>query len=31
MASFVVAGARLGFIPVVCAYRNALVDGLNAS
>ena len=31
MASVVVAGALLGFIPAIRAYRNALVDGLNAS
>lgn len=31
MAAVVVAGALLGFIPAIRAYRNALVDGLNAS
>jgi putative ABC transport system permease protein len=30
MAAVVVAGALLGFIPAIRAYRNALVDGLNA-
>jgi putative ABC transport system permease protein len=29
MIAVVVAGALLGFIPAVRAYRNALVDGLN--
>lgn len=31
MGAVVVAGALLGFIPAIRAYRNALVDGLNAS
>jgi putative ABC transport system permease protein len=30
IAAVVVAGALLGFIPAIRAYRNALVDGLNA-
>jgi len=30
MIAVVVAGALLGFIPAIRAYRNALVDGLNA-
>ena len=30
MAAVVIAGALLGFIPAIRAYRNALVDGLNA-
>lgn len=31
MGAVVVAGTLLGFIPAIRAYRNALVDGLNAS
>jgi putative ABC transport system permease protein len=30
LGSVVAAGALLGFIPAIRAYRNALVDGLNA-
>ena len=30
MIAVVVAGALLGFIPAIRAYRNALVDGLSA-
>lgn len=30
LGSVVVAGALLGFIPAIRAYRNALIDGLNA-
>jgi putative ABC transport system permease protein len=30
VVAVVVAGALLGFIPAIRAYRNALVDGLNA-
>jgi putative ABC transport system permease protein len=30
MIAVVAAGALLGFIPTIRAYRNALVDGLNA-
>ena len=31
MIAVVVAGALLGFIPAIRAYRNALVDGLTAT
>ena len=30
MVAVVAASALLGFIPAIRAYRNALVDGLNA-
>jgi hypothetical protein len=30
MISVVAAGALLGFIPAIRAYRNALVDGLSS-